>query len=96
MKDPRQVLQLHLMTEKSSIMHENNNSYVFRVHRNANKVEIKSAVEKAFGVKVDSVRTMTVPGKPKRLGRFEGKTSAWKKAIVKLRKDQHITDFDNI
>jgi len=96
MKDPRLVLQLHLMTEKSTIMHEFNNSYVFRVHREANKVEIKKAVEKAFGVKVDTVRTMTVPGKPKRLGRFAGRTSAWKKAIVKLKKDQHITDFDNV
>jgi large subunit ribosomal protein L23 len=96
MKDPRQVLQLHLMTEKSTIMHEMNNSYVFKVHREANKVEIKKAVEKAFGVKVASVITMTVPGKPKRLGRFEGKTSAWKKAIVKLQKDQHITAFDNV
>ncbi|MBN2227940.1 MAG: 50S ribosomal protein L23 [candidate division Zixibacteria bacterium] len=96
MKDPRQVLKLNLMTEKSSIMRETSNAYVFRVDRAANKKEIRQAVEKAFGVKVESVRTMVVSGKPKRLGRFMGRTGAWKKAIVKLQKDQHIADFENV
>jgi large subunit ribosomal protein L23 len=96
MKDPREILQLHLMTEKSLILKEKDNAYVFRVDRKANKAVIKAAVEKAFGVKVQSVRTMVIPGKPKRLGRFQGRTGAWKKAVVKLRKDQRIADFDNI
>ena len=96
MRDPRDIIQLHLMTEKSLILKEKENVYVFRVHKEANKVEIKGAVEKAFNVKVDRVRTMVVPGKPKRLGRFEGRTGSWKKAIVILKKDQKIADFDNI
>jgi large subunit ribosomal protein L23 len=96
MRDPRDILQLHLMTEKSVILKEKVNAYVFRVHINANKPEIKGAVEKAFGVKVDTVRTMRVPGKPKRLGRYEGRTPSWKKAVVVLKKDQTIAEFENV
>ena len=87
---------MHLLTEKSLIIKERENCYVFRVDRQANKSEIKRAVEKAFGVKVDTVRTATMPGKPKRLGRFTGTTPAWKKAIVKLKEGQQIADFENI
>jgi len=96
MKNIRDIIELHLVTEKSTRMKEIDNYYVFRVNRKSNKQEIKEAVEKAFGVKVATVRTMTMPGKPKRLGRFEGRIPAWKKAIVKLKKDEHIADFDNI
>ena len=96
MKDIREVLELHLVTEKSTRLREEGNAYMFRVARRANKVEIKRAVEKAFGVKVLSVRTAVMPGKPKRLGRFAGRTPAWKKAIVKLAEGQHIADFENI
>ena len=96
MTEPSDVLQLHMMTEKSLILKEKENAYVFRVARKANKVTIKQAVEKAFSVKVEAVRTMLMPGKPKRLGRFSGRTPAWKKAIVILKKDQKIADFDNI
>ena len=96
MKDPRAVLQLHLMTEKSLGLKEKNNAYAFRVDRKANKLQIREAVEKAFKVKVDSVRTMMVPGKPKRLGMYAGRTGAWKKAIVTLKEGQHIADFENI
>ena len=96
MKDSRDVLQMHLLTEKSMILKEENNCYVFRVARQANKADIKQAVEKAFNVKVETVRTATMPSKPKRLGRFMGRTTAWKKAIVKLKEGQQIADFDNI
>jgi len=96
MRDPRDILQLHMMTEKSIILKEKENAYVFRVHKKANKMEIKNAVEKTFSVKVHLVRTMVMPGKPKRLGRFEGRTGPWKKAIVILKKDQKIADFDNV
>jgi large subunit ribosomal protein L23 len=96
MNDPRELLQLHRITEKSNLMREATNAYVFQVKRKATKPEIKKAVEKAFGVKVDSVRTMVMPGKPKRLGRFMGRTTAWKKAVVTLAQGQHITDFDNV
>jgi large subunit ribosomal protein L23 len=96
MRDPREILMLHLVTEKSHIQKERENAYVFRVMQTANKHEIKAAVEKAFNVKVEAVRTMTVSGKPKRLGRFEGRTGAWKKAIVKLKPGQLISDFENL
>lgn len=96
MKNVRDVIELHLVTEKSTKLKEIDNYYIFRVNRKANKQEIKEAVEKAFGVKIVSVRTMTMPGKPKRLGRFEGRTPAWKKAIIKLKEGEHIADFDNV
>jgi large subunit ribosomal protein L23 len=96
MEDPRNILQLHLMTEKSLLLREKDNAYVFRVDRKANKIEIKKAVEKAFGVKVDCVRTMVVSGKPKRLGAYAGRSGAWKKAIVKLKEGQQIADFENV
>jgi len=96
MKDPRHVLQLHLLTEKSSRLKETKNIYVFRVDKRANKPEIRLAVEKAFGVKVQSVRTMVMPGKPKRLGNFAGRTPAWKKAVIKLKEGEQISDFENI
>ena len=96
MKDPRDILLQHLVTEKSTRMKERENYYVFRVERTANKPEIKKAVEKAFRVKVASVHTMTIPGKPKRLGRFEGRTPAWKKAVIKLKEGEVISDFENV
>ena len=64
MKNIRDIIELHLVTEKSTRMKEIDNYYVFRVNRKANKQEIKEAVEKAFSVKVAGVRTMTMPGKP--------------------------------
>lgn len=96
MMDPRELLQLHRITEKSTMMREISNAYVFKVKKRATKPEIKKAIEKAFGVKVESVNTMIMPSKPKRLGRFAGRTGSWKKAIVKLAQGEHITDFDNV
>jgi large subunit ribosomal protein L23 len=94
----KHVLQLHLTTEKSALMKEDpkQNKYVFRVDKDANKNEITAAVEKAFNVKVDSVRTMIVPGKAKRTRYKVGRTPSWKKAIVKLPAGQVIADFENI
>lgn len=96
MIDNRDMLKMHLLTEKSLILKENMNAYVFRVRKTANKMQIKKAIEKIFGVKVESVRTMLMPGKPKRLGRFEGRTGGWKKAVVKLKAGQQITQFENV
>lgn len=90
------TLQLHLTTEKSALMKEEKNKYVFRVEKSASKNEIKLAVEKAFSVKVDSVRTMVMPGKAKRTRYKIGRTPSWKKAIVKLQEGQVISDFENI
>jgi large subunit ribosomal protein L23 len=84
MRDPRSVLYRPLMTEKSMRQKEEQNSVTFEVAKDANKVEIRQAVERVFNVKVADVRTSSVMGKWKRMGRFEGQRSDWKKAIVTL------------
>ena len=85
MKDPRTVIKVPLVTEKTSDLRELN-WYVFSVDRNATKNEIKDSIEKIFNVKVDKVRTLTTAGKVvKRFGRKVGKRSAVKKAYIKLR-----------
>ena len=67
--------------------------YTFRVANFANKIEIKKAVEQLFGVKVEKVNTISVKGKKKRMGRSEGYTSDWKKAIVTLTADSKTIEF---
>jgi large subunit ribosomal protein L23 len=84
--DPRDLVKRPVITERSTDLMEQG-KYVFEVDRRANKTEIRQAVEKIFGVKVESVHTMRVPGKLKRVGRNSGYTSAWKKAIIKLTAD---------
>ena len=80
----RSIISRPLLTEKNHALRDDENKYVFEVALHANKLEIKSAVEEIFDVRVDSVRTMRMKGKVKRLGRFEGKRPDWKKAIVTL------------
>lgn len=94
--DPHQIIKSHISTERSTRLRENNNEYVFKVDKRANKFVIKKAVENAFKVRVDSVRTLIVSGKVRRMGRNEGKTATWKKAIVRLKKDETISIFDNV
>ncbi|MBD3258002.1 50S ribosomal protein L23 [candidate division GN15 bacterium] len=94
--NPRQILRRHLVTERSTILREANNEYVFEVAKRATKHAIKDAVERAFNVKVADVRTMIMPGKIKRMGRNEGKTPTWKKAVVKLQENQSISMFENM
>ena len=72
-----------VITEKSASMEEKN-TYVFKVDVRANKTQIKQAIEKAFGVKVEKINTLNVNPKTKRVGRYTGKTNRYKKAIVKL------------
>ena len=67
--------------------------YTFKVALGANKIEIKKAVEEIFGVKVESVNTMNMLGKVKRMGRNEGRRASWKKAIVKLTADSKTIEF---
>ena len=90
------IILSHLTTERTTRLRADNNEYVFKVARSATKPVIRQAVEMAFKVKVDSVRTMVVPGKVKRMGRFEGKRPAWKKAIVRLKSGESITMFENV
>ena len=83
-RDPRNVLVKPLMTEKSMQRKEELNAITFQVSVDANKVEIRQAVEKVFNVKVATVRTASHEGKWKRMGKFEGRRPNWKKAIVTL------------
>jgi large subunit ribosomal protein L23 len=94
--NPWQVIKSHITTERSTKLRKKNNEYVFEVERSANKFVIKKAIEEAFKVKVDSIRTMNVAGKRRRLGRNEGKTSIWKKAVVRLKAGETIGIFENV
>jgi len=96
MKDPRLVVKKALITEKGTVLRELRNQYVFEVARDANRIEILRAVEVIFSVKVRDVRTMQMRGKVKRQGRFVGKKSDWKKAVVTLMPDQKIELFEQI
>ena len=82
-----------IITEKSNRM-MSLNKYSFEVLRQANKIDIRRAVEDVFKVKVSSVHTINVHPKPKRRGRFAGKTRSWKKAIVTLLPGSRIEFFD--
>ena len=95
-KDPRTVVRKVLITEKGTLLRELRNQYFFEVARDANKIDIKRAVENIFKVKVDNVRTMQVRGKVKRQGRWVGRRNDWKKAIVTLQPDQKIELFEQI
>jgi large subunit ribosomal protein L23 len=86
MKDPRDIIRRPVITEEATEMMELK-KYVFEVDPNANKVEVKKAIEQIFGVKVKKVNTIRVKGKQKRFGRFTGKTAEKKKAIVTLTED---------
>src|SRR2546425_13212193 len=80
----REILIRPLMTEKSMRQKEERNTVAFRVRPDANKVEIRAAVEAVFNVKVAAVRTASYEGKLKRMGRFAGRRPDWKKAVVTL------------
>lgn len=91
MRDPFEVLLEPVITEKATNLQQVEvPQYTFRVRIDANKTEIKKAVEKAFNVKVKSVNTVRMKGKRKRLGVSEGKRPDWKKAYVTLEKGHHI------
>jgi large subunit ribosomal protein L23 len=87
------VIKRPLVTEKTTLIREDNRTIVFEVATGATKVDIKRAVEKLLGSKVEGVRTAISHGKIKRQGRFMGQRSDWKKAYVKLREGQKIPEF---
>ena len=78
-----------LITEQSMHFANAKNSYSFEVNKKANKIEIRSAVERLYNVKVKDVRTANRKGKPRRRGRTTGTTSSWKKAVVVLDPEYH-------
>lgn len=90
-----EVIRRPVITEKSSALAEDANKYVFEVAKNANKIQIREAVEGIFEVEVDKVNTLVVPPKRGRRGRkWYMRTKAWKKAIVTLAPGQKIELFD--
>ncbi|RJQ48439.1 MAG: 50S ribosomal protein L23 [Nitrospiraceae bacterium] len=96
MRNVYDVLVGPLLTEKGTIMKEKDNKILFKVARDANKIEIKKAVEEVFKVKVDRVTTMNCKGKKKRMGKYEGKRSDWKKAIVALKEGEKLDFIEGV
>ena len=93
MKDPHDVIKAPLITEKLSRMAEKANVVAFKVAPDANKIEIRRAVEQIWKVRVEDVRTQNRSGKAKRLGRWVGRRPHWKKAVVKLAEGDAIPDM---
>jgi len=91
-----EVLKLPVITEKSTYVKENLQTLTFKVARDANKQEIKDAVQKIFKVKVASVRTANFHGKTRRQGRFSGRRPDWKKAYVTLQKGEKMIEFSEV
>lgn len=91
-----QVLIRPLITEKNNIARETRNEVVFEVHRDANKPQIKAAVEQLFGVSVEAIRTQQKPGKMRRVGKFSGYRADTKKAFVKVADGQQIEFFQGV
>jgi len=90
------IIKRPIITEKTNMQKENANQVTFEVDGNANRIEIKQAVERIFDVKVTGVRTMHVKGKVKRRGQIVGKQRDWKKAIVTLISSQRIDFFEGV
>jgi len=84
------------VTEKANLLKEGSNQVSFKVHRRANKIEIKQAVETFLKVKVTEVKTMNIRGKRRRIGRTAGKRADWKKAIVRLAPGETIEFFEGM
>jgi large subunit ribosomal protein L23 len=91
-----EVVRRPLVTEKGQDAKDKNRTLCFEVAPDANKTQVKAAVEKLFKVKVDDVRTATFDGKLRRRGKFSGYRSDWKKAYVKLKAGEKVPDFAEI
>jgi large subunit ribosomal protein L23 len=95
-KDVREIIRRPLVTEKSTRANEETNKVTFVVRKDANKIEIKRAVEEVFGVNVLEVRTLNNRGKKKRIGARQGRKPDWKKAVVSLREGDRIDLFEGV
>jgi len=109
MRPPQTIIQQPMLTEKSTMLRETGGGdfahgeedeyaqkVTFRVLRNANKIEVREAVQSLFNVTVTDVHTQVVRGKQKRVGRYIGRTPAWKKAIVTLKAGDNIEFFEGV
>jgi large subunit ribosomal protein L23 len=94
MKSQYRLITRPHITEKVLLLKEEGNKVVFRIRKDTNKIELKNAIESIFNVTVEAINTMTVKGKKKRLGRYEGRKSDWKKAIVTLKEGDTIEYFE--
>jgi len=90
------IIRRPLITEKGHMKREADNTLCFEVHKDANKIEIRQAVETVFKVKVSEVRTSVFAGKLRRRGRFTGYASDWKKAYVRLAPGQKVPEYAEI
>jgi large subunit ribosomal protein L23 len=88
-----EVIRRPITTEKTTVIREDGRTLVFQVATEANKIDIRRAVERLLGSKVESVRTSLAHGKMKRQGRHVGRRSDWKKAYVKLREGEKLPEF---
>ncbi len=88
-----QIIRRPLVTEKSTILREEENVLAFEVAGSANKIQVKQAVEELFKVKVEDVRLFNIRGKMKRMGRFVGKRRDWRKAYVRLKEGEKAPEF---
>ena len=82
-----------LVTEKSTDLKDQQRLLCFKVHKDANKISVKKAVEELFKTEVDSVRVLNFKGKMKRYGRYSGRRASWKKAYVKLKKEAKMIEY---
>jgi large subunit ribosomal protein L23 len=96
MKSPEDVVLRPIVTEKSNMLQEQSNQVVFRVAKDANKIDIRKAVEKLFNVRVVAVKTFRTPSRMRRVGRNVGRRPSWKKAIVRLREGDKIEFFSGV
>ncbi len=96
MNNPHDIILNPIVTERSMTQTEDK-KYTFKVDKNANKYQIKDAIEEIFDVKVEKVSVMNIQGKLKRMGRNEGRRASWKKAIIKLKPEsKEIKLFENL
>jgi large subunit ribosomal protein L23 len=95
-KDPHQILIRPLLTEKMTGLKDRHNKVCFLVDSNSNKIEIKRAAEEVLKVGIESIHIINTKGKRKRLGRYEGKRSDRKKAILTLKKGEKLELFEGV
>lgn len=96
MRDPREIIVRPVVTEESAMLQETNRTYTFLVAKDANKMEIRHAVQTLFGVSVEAVRTANYQGKWRRVGRSVGRKATFKKAVVKIAEGDNIDVYEGI
>ncbi|MCI0437336.1 MAG: 50S ribosomal protein L23 [Gemmatimonadetes bacterium] len=96
MRDPRAIVLAPVVTEASALLQEELRTYTFIVAREANKLEIRQAIQALFGVRVEAVRTANYQGKWRRVGRSLGRRAAYKKAVVRLAEGDSIDVYEGI